>query len=886
MPSNISNWSIFIGGDASGGIEALRSTAKEAQITGQQIAEVGKRAAESKSGFEAMAEGIRRVAKQQELLDARRMKSQSATPGRGGTDPIAASMARASDPRLRFRAGISNAADAIQEGRGSTASQANLFNAEQARVREMAAFRADIIARSAAQEIAARENAASRQIQITQDLRQAQDNAANSEASQLRDSAALRQEIIARLTEQVRLEREIAAAQSASRVIQSEQSVRAEQANAHNEEAQHARNMVALRNDLIARLTEQVRLERELAAATAMQEHLATSGIRFGAGSTANQRQTPGANTDDEQSAMEFARLRNDIEERAADELQQKVRRARELDHKARMRSVQEDLSAREIANNRVNTQQQAAEELRGRVARRVAERNSTFIIGEIRRQQNARIAAEELSGRVARRVAERNSALIMAQIRRQQAAASAPPIQQGQQSFVGSRRAGFAAQQFGYAIEDAASVYGTMGLAGAFRAAGNNLTVMAAQLGPMAGTVASLAAAAVSLGINFYNAKQKAEELKKAVDKLNESRDKFVTENTRELELEGQLRSARAAGLTEMKGLYETLAASIDRLSIQMQAATRSKEQTAAAEEAMKRIEELNKQAAERTSQWWSNNFRTVITGWESVRDAVIGTALIIDDVATHVSAVGESLMSGNIRGARRAGDKAMADRRKMQRDQDNAANSLEAKLRLQEKALKDLLDPEKQRLRLMEEQAALQKDIGTTIPTPAEGKEAFEIATTTIIGRFEGLNEELRIENELVRVHERINDQLDIAVRSGRINRDQATAFKNDLIDATNAEEERLNTVREIDRLKKKETTIEGRVKDALRPATVLGGLTKGSDEARAFLENERLRSMAQSDAEPQIKELKLIREEIKRLRASNEKISQAAPGVVTLI
>ena len=263
---------------------------------------------------------------------------------------------------------------------------------------------------------------------------------------------------------------------------------------------------------------------------------------------------------------------------------------------------VQRNLSSYIISQ--IREQQQAmvaAEELRERVARNMAAQRASVVISQIREQQQAMVEAEELRDRVSSRIRERNAQSVIAQIREQQRvrmeadaaveeasrraievrnriiianrratsrdtideirdqqdsrvqsrafrpnANTRNPMQdmedsiarmrgelnpmvgmqhrlareamefrqqldlavisgrmnwqtaqgilntyeqvsaelqqqamQQQAGFLGMRRMGFAAQQFGYAIEDAASVYGTMGLAGAFRAAGNNLTVM-----------------------------------------------------------------------------------------------------------------------------------------------------------------------------------------------------------------------------------------------------------------------------------------------------------------------------------------------------------------------------------------------------------------------
>jgi len=73
------------------------------------------------------------------------------------------------------------------------------------------------------------------------------------------------------------------------------------------------------------------------------------------------------------------------------------------------------------------------------------------------------------------------------------------------------------------FMVEDMASVYGTMGLAGAIRAGSNNLTMMAAAFGPwaMAGAVAVTTATQLYLAFN-----KDAEGAKNAKDAVNEYKD------------------------------------------------------------------------------------------------------------------------------------------------------------------------------------------------------------------------------------------------------------------------------------------------------------------------------------------------------------------------
>lgn len=81
------------------------------------------------------------------------------------------------------------------------------------------------------------------------------------------------------------------------------------------------------------------------------------------------------------------------------------------------------------------------------------------------------------------------------------------------------------AATQMTFAIDDAASVYGTSGLAGSVRAAANNLTMVAAIMG---GLQAQIAATVILVGIQLWQAldktEKKAEKSTDAMDRLRKS--------------------------------------------------------------------------------------------------------------------------------------------------------------------------------------------------------------------------------------------------------------------------------------------------------------------------------------------------------------------------
>ena len=1066
MAGNISNWMVQITGDASGAVEAMHITETAADATSRSLHATGAEARSLASDFSAASDGMRRVAKQQELLDARKLKSQeSSGRGRRGLDPMAAAMSPFSHERLvggtsepgaevrlqdeLTRSIVKGQAERTAAVAAGAANRVNISNQEMLREQQLAALREDMIARSAT--MLAQNLTAERAIR---------DNAWNEEKARTQQRHQEAMDLSAHL--KARLTAEVANEVAAERAIRD---------NAWNQEklsAQiHAKQMADLKADILRRnppvasamiagmsgagatqaasgsmigqLNNWQQLQSARDAAFADEQ----AGYQQQRANRARQLDAKAADAAREldiinQTALANARARQQAEQaQVTADAEYRANRARQLDAKDKIRRDDEAAEAAHIKRmNKLRIDAIAAEEtdrgqrLQSRItgAQNADTRNPMQAmedsIARMRGELNPMVGMQH---RLAREAMEFRQQMDLAVISgrmnwqtaqgilntyEQVSAELQQQAMQQQAGFLGMRRMGFAAQQFGYAIEDAASVYGTMGLAGAFRAAGNNLTVMAAQAGAVPGVVASIASAAIALGINFYNARKEAEGLKKALEDVAEARSKFASQYQDEIALQQELSAARIAGVDSLRQMYESLGSSIARLTAQIEANAQAQAQTAAIEAAIKRVEELNKLAAERSSTWWSDNFRTVIMGWEYIRDAAKGTFAAIDDLATHLSATLSEVFDGiwmsftgdfsgaaeKIRGAAAAGDRAIAEKRKLEQDQNNAANAMENQIRLQEKALKDLLDPEKQRLKLMEDQWSMMKDQSAEISantlsqlaqggwqlgreidfrdrsngkydvrTPesmwvrdtfndkrgelgqktfirdtdkelaassrtiekerdrlitlreqstsldeqkklsdeiaarneellridqmradlnAAGEASLEETNRTIMGRYEGLNEELRIENEVLRVRKKINEEIDIAVRSGHMNQETADKYRAEMESVLKLEEERRNNDKEIEKLQKREGTLEGLARQALTPATVVGGLTKGSDEARAFLENERLKSMAQKDADPQIKELKEIRAEIKRLRESNEKIGQSKPGVVTLV
>lgn len=75
------------------------------------------------------------------------------------------------------------------------------------------------------------------------------------------------------------------------------------------------------------------------------------------------------------------------------------------------------------------------------------------------------------------------------------------------------SNKGALAVTQLGYAAEDAITVYGHMGLAGALRAAGNNLSFLASMMNPYAGLVVGVSIAVAALVYQFSQMEEKADD-------------------------------------------------------------------------------------------------------------------------------------------------------------------------------------------------------------------------------------------------------------------------------------------------------------------------------------------------------------------------------------
>lgn len=181
------------------------------------------------------------------------------------------------------------------------------------------------------------------------------------------------------------------------------------------------------------------------------------------------------------------------------------------------------------------------------------------------------------------------------------------------------------------FAAEDAASVYGTMGLAGAVRAASNNITMIAAAYGPYAMVAAVAVTTTIQLYFAFNQAAKNAEAAKKAAEEYKKTLNSLTSEIEKQVRLQEQIKrlqsSEEAAGLAD-KMLVDHKVAQEQSKALQEQLQLSKK----AVEEAEKR-----KKLFEGTFKEWFGPSRAV--------DAVLANEKLISEEKGKQKVISEEL-------------------------------------------------------------------------------------------------------------------------------------------------------------------------------------------------------------------------------------------------
>lgn len=154
------------------------------------------------------------------------------------------------------------------------------------------------------------------------------------------------------------------------------------------------------------------------------------------------------------------------------------------------------------------------------------------------------------------------------------------------------------------FAVEDAASVYGTSGLAGSLRAASNNLTMMAAAFGPWAMAATVAVTTATQLYMAFNKGKKEADDYSDSLKNITSETNRVTQAARDRVRFQQQIRDV--ADADEGFGMAKNL----------RDEAAQSKAEIAALVEQIKRVKDLREEAVvdaakqQRAWQRWAPDF------------------------------------------------------------------------------------------------------------------------------------------------------------------------------------------------------------------------------------------------------------------------------------
>jgi len=664
--------------------------------------------------------------------------------------------------------------------------------------------------------------------------------------------------------------------------------------------------------------------ERIAQESAALQRQYDEIRVRDAASSLARERAV-----EETERAASFAALRADIEQRA--KIQNEAAERRRASAIRAEQRYQQDASrfrngatggpfsrmdAGNISPNMSNLAREAVLWERGRVAQEAAAksvRDMRAMLNPMVQMEN-RLADEAETFRTNMELAVRSGHLNVSQAQaltaefQQQNRLLMQRAQQEQAGFLGMRRMGFAAQQLGYAVEDAASMYGTMGLAGAFRAAGNNLTAMAATAGPVVGVTASIASAVAAIGLHWWESKRASEAAAKSQDELLQIQERILATEERMIRTTTRLNELRstnsrgtfggalneqfqAAAAAEAKAAAELrmgpirsaearLAAISDRLNAMGpmpmaggpmggagSADFQRRQNQYVAERVALITEQRNleqdivrlKQQANESDQINNSESRNM---QERQRERIDGLARSQELYAKRSAEIQNPERQESARNLERQIADIASERMNLLERAYNTESDLVSAMQMQEELLDRQLEVQEHLAKLREDQRENERSINRDI-----------------MSRYEAMNDELRFINEIATAREKLEQQIISGRRAGTMSGDVAASMRRDFNDQVAREIANRDAAEGIrqrqERIGKLEEQLSG-----MTPAQVMGGMSRGSDETRRFLEAERLRGMAQKDQEPVVTEIQGLRQQVRQLQAVMERNANAAP------
>ena len=676
------------------------------------------------------------------------------------------------------------------------------------------------------------------------------------------------------------------------------------------EESERAQSFAALRADIEQR--------------AALQRQYDEIRVRDAATSLARERAV-----EESERAQSFAALRADIEQRARIENEAADRR-RASAIRAEQRYQQDAnrfrngatggpfarMDAGNISENFRSIAREAVLWERGREAQESAERslrNMRAMLNPMVEMEN-RLADEAEAFRINMELAVRSGRMNNVQAQQlttefqQQNALLMARAQQEQAGFLGMRRMGFAAQQLGYAVEDAASMYGTMGLAGAFRAAGNNLTAMAATAGPVVGVTASIAAAVAAIGLHWWESKKASDEAAKSQEEVLDIQQRILATEERLIRTTTRLNELRAAdkrsifGATlsdqqQASGEAEAKAATEARMAPLRNAEARLAAITArmnamgpmpmasgpmgaagSADFQRRQNEYINERVALITEQRSLEadivrlkqeaneadqiNNSEARKAQERQRERIDGLARSQQLYDSRLDEIRNPNRQESIRNFEKQIADIAAERTNLLERAYQSESDLVQALRMQEELMDRQLETEERLARFREEQRENERGLNRDI-----------------MARYESMNDELRFINEITSAREKLNEEIARGVRAGTMDPGQAAALRQDFNDQIAREIANRDAAEGIRQRQARISDLESQL-SGMTPAQVMGGMARGTDETRRFLEAERLRQQSVNDQEPVVAEIQGLRQQVRQLQAVMERNANAAP------
>lgn len=488
------------------------------------------------------------------------------------------------------------------------------------------------------------------------------------------------------------------------------------------------------------------------------------------------------------------------------------------------------------------------------------------------------------------------------------QSAALLLQTRQQQQGFLGMRQFGFAAQQAGYAIEDAAAMYGTMGAAGAFRAASNNLTAMAAGFGPLVGVATSLAAAAAAIGLHLWESSKAAEEATKSEEKLLKTREDLLGVQERMIEHEQTLRDLRRA--SSGADVQSAIQAQLDA-AIKADAAAREKVRRAPILAIEAEIESIQAQMAALPGRQFGGGPAVDVSGAASQRQRVELANQLTELQERRIKLYEQEgillkkMDSDEQKFAERQRERELAYTRSLevrntkiveafapeQRDTQIGLMQEMQKLEAERLALAngryktevDLINAMTQHGEILDKQVEVAERMAAL---RKEGLEAEQNAKEMITGRYEAVNEELKFTNDQTKARKELNEQIQKGLDAGTMSIQQAEKLRAEQERILKIERENRDAEKALEKLKKRESKLEELMSGRSREASVMAATFAGTDEAARIIEQERLRVLQQNDQKPMLDELKGIRKAIEKQKEILEKNANATPDPVAAL